>query len=121
MDESLGDPGHRGRLVIHPRVVRRLAERAAGEVPHVVTAAGSLRGGLRRGSPTVEAVVAGQRAVLRVDIAVTWPAVLSQVTAAVRDQVSAQVQALAGVEVDRVDVSVPRLVLEEPHAQRRVQ
>ncbi len=121
MDESAGDPGQRGRLVIHPRVVRRVAERAAGEVPNVVTDPRGLRGGLRRGSPTVDTVVAGHRAVLRVDVTVTWPAVLAQVTAAVRDQVSSQVQALLGVDVDRVDVTVPRLVLDEPQPRRRVQ
>ena len=121
MGEDAPDPGLRGGLVIHPRVIRRVAERAASEVPSVVTASGGLRGRLRRGSPTAEAVVAGRRTILRVDVEVAWPAKLAHVTAAVRDRVSAQVQALAGVEVDRVDVAVPRLVLERAADRRRVE
>ncbi len=118
---ALPDPAERGRLDIAERVIERLATIAAGEVPGVRRVGSGLEGVVGRQYPNVRAEVAGGHARVRVDIAVVWPAPLGRTAAAVRDRVRDQLQSLAGMTVDAVDVTVATVTQPAAPNERRVQ
>ncbi|WP_369054244.1 Asp23/Gls24 family envelope stress response protein [Kineococcus terrestris] len=118
-------PEQRGRLVVHDRVVQRIAEAAAAGVPGTTRTGGTGSGGagarvagaldtvLGRAYPSVDCTVAGHRARLRVQVAAVWPHPAAQVAAAVRDAVRDAVTALAATTVDAVEVTVATYVTAE--------
>ena len=107
--------------MVADRVVERISVIAAGEVPGVVSTGSALDGALGRRYPRAEAEVAGQRANVRLRLAVAWPTPLATTAQGVRDRVRAQVHHLAAIEVDAVDVTIAQVVHEEPQTERRVQ
>lgn len=111
----------RGRLEISDHVVERIAVLAAGEVAGVASVGSTLEGAVGRRYPKARARVAGHRARLTVEVAVTWPFPLPQVSADVRDHVTARLQDLAGVAVDSLDVTASKIVHRRPETTRRVQ
>lgn len=115
------EPSHRGRLVVADRVVEHIATIAAREVPGVAEVGSTVERIVGRRLPKADAHVAGQRARIRVDIAVTWPSPLATVTAGVRDTVRDRLNALAGVRVDSVDVTAAKVVRAVAPPSRRVQ
>ena len=115
------DPKDRGRLVVADRVVERISVIAAGEVPGVVSTGSALDSALGHRYPRAEADVAGQRANVHLRLAVAWPTPLATTAQGVRDRVRAQVNHLAAIEVDAVDVTIAQVVHEEPQTERRVQ
>ncbi|MFD1056059.1 Asp23/Gls24 family envelope stress response protein [Terrabacter terrigena] len=117
---ALAEPGERGRLEIAEKVVERVASFAAGEVRGVRRVGTGLEGVVGRQYPRAKAEVAGGRARIRMDIAVAWPSQLGQTARAVRDRVREQVEALVGVAVDAVDVTVASVVATAAGERRRV-
>ncbi|MFM6849174.1 MAG: Asp23/Gls24 family envelope stress response protein [Terrabacter sp.] len=118
---SLSEPGSRGRLEIADHVVERVATIAAGEVPGVCTTGSGLESVVGRQYPKAKAEVAGGHTRVRLDIAVTWPAPLGRTAASVRQHVREQLEALVGLSVDVVDVTVAKLSTPDRSDPRRVQ
>lgn len=116
-DAAAPDPAGRGTLTISDRAVQSLVEIAATEVAGVAHGADSGAGRtLRSDLPSASVLRAGNHARLAVEVAVSWPSSLARVTAEVRDHVIERVAELLPITVDRVDVSVPRLVTTDGEA-----
>lgn len=121
-EPELAEPGERGKTSINDAVVEHVAARAATDVRGVARVGSGLDSVMGRRYPRAHADVAGDRARVHIDIAVTWPHPLSDVCAQVRDAVSARVGELTGLTVDRVDVTAAKVVHNIPSAPtRRVQ
>jgi uncharacterized alkaline shock family protein YloU len=106
-------PRQRGRLVLSKQVVEKIAGQVASEIG---TAGGRSGGFLGIGAhtdlsarPDVDVELAGRTATLAIAMAVAYPVSIRQATDRVRDQVTRRVQALTGVEVTRVDITVVAL------------
>jgi uncharacterized alkaline shock family protein YloU len=111
-------PEQRGTLTIADQVIEKIASIAANEIETVVDdRSGWLRfvGGRL---PRASATVAGERARVRVDVAVAWPTPLPAMTARVRDHVSERIEALTGTQVVAVDVNVADVVHVETNSRR---
>lgn len=117
---SAVDPAQRGRLVVADRAVEKIAIAAASEVSGVQSAGSTLDGVIGRAYPQADVQVAGGHAKVSLELAVTWPSPLAPTTAAVRDRVRDRLETFAGLRVDRVDVTVAKLVQAEPKQERRV-
>lgn len=76
---------------------------------------------LGRRLPSVDTDLAGRRARLAVEIAISWPQSAAEVAAAVRTRVSQQVNRLTGVDVDAVDVTVAKITRGGRGEHRRVE
>jgi uncharacterized alkaline shock family protein YloU len=121
---SAADPGERGSLIIKDRAVQRIAEAAALSVPGVVPAARStntLNAALGRAYPRVDCEVAGGRVRAEVEIVGLWPTSAPQLGARVRQTVTDQLQRLAGLRVDAVDVIIAKMIRTAAAPRRRVQ
>jgi uncharacterized alkaline shock family protein YloU len=121
---SAADPGERGNLIIKDRAVQRIAEAAALSVPGVVPAAQStntLNAALGRAYPRVDCEVAGGRVRAEVEIVGLWPTPAPQLGAQVRQTVTDQLQRLAGLRVDAVDVTIAKMIRTAAAPRRRVQ
>lgn len=99
---SVSHGGDRGRLDIAQRAVERIAEITARRHGAVVRRDSVLG----RGLPKARAVVAGRRARIEVQVAAAWGRPLEEVAAEVREAVTADVERLTGLGVDRVDVDI---------------
>lgn len=117
----LADPDDRGRTTIGDGVVEQIARIAANDVDGVAAHGSDLGRLVGRQYPKASAEVAGSRARLHVEVAVTWPAPIADVCARVRDSVAARVRELTGLEVDTVDVTAAQVVQPEQPTVRRVQ
>ncbi len=122
MAESTADAADRGGLRIADRVVIRVAQHAAAQVPGVALASGAgisdrLGGGRR---PRASCERAGTRAVIAVDLAVTWPCSTLEVAARVQREVAHEVEQLAGLSVDAVRVIVSDVVSGSGPSKARV-
>jgi uncharacterized alkaline shock family protein YloU len=118
------DPGERGTLIIKDRAVQRIAEAAALSVAGVVPAEQStntLNAALGRAYPRVDCDVAGGRVRADVEIVGLWPTPAPQLAAQVRQAVTDQLQTLAGLRVDAVDVTIAKIVRIAAPPRRRVQ
>lgn len=103
-DTSEGaDAGRRGLLVIAPRVVERIAARAASEVDGVAPP----------GSPSrpvqADADLQGPSTTIVLRLGVTYPRPVGRVTAEVGRRVAERVRELTGVAVDRLQIKVDQL------------
>jgi len=123
-DGNAADPGERGNLIIKDRAVQRIAEAAALSVSGVVPAAQStntLNAALGRAYPRVDCEVAGGRVRAEVEIVGLWPTPAPQLGARVRQTVTDQLQRLAGLRVDAVDVTIAKMIRTAAAPRRRVQ
>ena len=123
-ERDTADPGERGNLIIKDRAVQRIAEAAALSVPGVVPAAQStntLNAALGRAYPRVDCEVAGGRVRAEVEIVGLWPTPAPQLGAQVRQTVTDQLQRLAGLRVDAVDVTIAKMIRTAAAPRRRVQ
>ncbi|WP_288833381.1 Asp23/Gls24 family envelope stress response protein [uncultured Corynebacterium sp.] len=93
---------------LNERAVARIAEAAAQGVPGTVALDSKLAGLAGRGLPRVEARIdhVASAAAVDVELAVSYPSPVVAVTDAVRAAVIAQVEALTGLSVVRVNVTV---------------
>lgn len=119
--DGSSDPGQRGRLTIAPRVVERVAQRAVAEVDSATGSPTRVLGiALGTGdSARVSATVHADAADVTVDMSVTWPAPVREVTEQVRSRVATQLRELVGIQHTHVAIRVTALVTEAPE-QRRV-
>lgn len=116
------DAAERGSLTIAPGAVEKVAEYAALHVSGVASANGSaLSRSFGRSYPRVEAEVAGDRAVLDIEIAAVWPTPIPALANEVVRSVREQVQRCAGVRADRINVKISHVAREVTKAQRRVE
>ncbi|MBT2586537.1 Asp23/Gls24 family envelope stress response protein [Arthrobacter sp. ISL-95] len=109
-DLEYRDLDSRGRTVLDRKVVEKIAGQVAGEESF---AGGSSGGFLGIGAhsdfsvrPKVTVELAGNMAVLSVEIGLLYPVPLRQATEQLRRRISERVTALTGVEVRQVDITV---------------
>lgn len=100
----------RGTTSVPAKVVARIAEQAAFEMPGIGSAAGGVLGiGARRdfeGRPSVEAEVYGNTVVLRLDVGIGFPEPLGPALAGLREHVGSRVEYLTGLTVGRMEIDV---------------
>jgi uncharacterized alkaline shock family protein YloU len=111
------DPGSRGRLVLHEKVVKKIAAQAAGEAS---VTGGSSGGFLGIGSrpdfsarPRAEVELSGNIATLSVTVGLRYPVPLRQATEELRQRIMDRVTALTGLDVRQVDITVSWLTASE--------
>jgi uncharacterized alkaline shock family protein YloU len=121
---ELDDPGWRGRLLIKDRAVQRIAEAAALSVTGVAPAdksTNAVNAALGRAYPRVDCDVAGGRVRAELEIVGVWPTSAPLLAGQVRDTVTDQLERLAGLTVDAVDVTIAKIVRVSVAPRRRVQ
>lgn len=121
---ELDDPGRRGSLLIKDRAVQRIAEAAALSVTGVAPAEKStnaVNAALGRSYPRVDCDVAGGRVRAELEIVGVWPTPAPLLAAQVRDTVTDQLERLAGLRVDAVDVTIAKVIRVSAAPRRRVQ
>jgi uncharacterized alkaline shock family protein YloU len=124
LESDADEAGRRGHLVIKDRVVERIAEAAAVQVPGVAPAGATtstVGAALGRAYPRVDCDVAGGRVRAHVEIVGLWPTPAARLGAQVRDAVTGDLQRLVGLRVDAVDVSIAKVVRATTSPRRRVQ
>jgi uncharacterized alkaline shock family protein YloU len=114
------DPGDRGSLVVKDKVAQRIAVRAARDTAGVQPQDATMTKLIGRELPKVTVMISADRVRAAVDVAVPWPCPLTDVGAAVRDNVAAALHRLAGLKVDGVDVTVSKVVSETETTPARV-
>jgi uncharacterized alkaline shock family protein YloU len=117
-------PEERGRLTVDDRVVEKVAGYAVRSVTDAAAAPRRVLGvniGDARpdDAASVRAQVQDDIASVHAAIAVRWPRSVQEVADEVRERIRAEVSAITGVRVDRVDVEVVSMALPEA-AERRV-
>jgi uncharacterized alkaline shock family protein YloU len=95
----------RGQLSVRAQALQHVVESVALEVPRVRRTSGSLAG-VRSGTPHASVHVRGTTARVDLDVAVAWPAPVSEVAAQVRAAVLDRASELSGVRITSVDVTV---------------
>jgi uncharacterized alkaline shock family protein YloU len=119
------DVAERGRTRIADRVVEKIAARAVAEVDRATGVPRQVLG-VRLGSAgpdsrvRVNAEVDGTVVIVRVSMAVQWPAPVRTVTRQVRGHVTERLQTLTGLRVGQVDIDVPTLLTATADEGRRV-
>ena len=124
---ELPAPSDRGRTRIADRVVEKVAARAVAEVDNATGVARQVLG-VRLGAAgddapaRVNADVDGGVVLVRVTMAVQWPAPVREVTRQVRAHVTDRVAELTGLQVAGVDIDVSTLLRADDasDAKRRV-
>ena len=113
--DTVADPGRRGLLVLAPRVIERIAARAASEVDGVARrrSASSSKG------VQADADLEGSTATLALRLGVVYPSPVGRVASEVRRRVSDRVQELTGVAVTAVRVTVDELPAPAPPTRAR--
>ncbi|WP_433605398.1 Asp23/Gls24 family envelope stress response protein [Dactylosporangium sp. CA-139114] len=105
-----------GSITVAERVVAKLAARAALELPDAVATARRVLG---RARPKASARVAGDVAVIDLEISVRWPASVPRVTAAVRRHVRERLTSLTGLTIAEVRIVVTDLATGIPSLRVR--
>ena len=116
----------RGETSIAPRVVEKIATRAASEVDGVGGVVGAGLGRLlpwvtSEGRPRAGADVDQESVSVDISVHVRYPEPLVQVTDRLRRHLIERLGALTGLTVTEVNITVDRLVLPERGAGPRVQ
>jgi uncharacterized alkaline shock family protein YloU len=114
----LPDPEHRGSLSIDHTVVRKVARRAADDVPGTTAAERRIAGlGLGRHGTTVKVSGRDNDVDLALDLALRYPGSVPDVTRAIRDSVTGEVERITSYRVRSLSVTVSAL---EPTQRPRV-
>jgi uncharacterized alkaline shock family protein YloU len=119
-EPSDADRGNRGTLVVKDRVAQRIAVRAARDTAGVLPQDARMTKLIGRELPKVTVMISADRVRAAVDVAVPWPCPLTDVGAAVRQNVGTALHRLAGLQVDGVDVTVSKVVSETEPTPARV-
>ncbi len=106
--ESDDDDGAatRGTLTVREKVAHRLAVRAALDTPDVLPFSEGLTKIAGRSLPQAQLTVTGNRVTAHLKVTVAWPAPAVDVARAVQRNVAQTLSSMAGLQVDRVDVTV---------------
>lgn len=109
----------RGVTEIAPRVMEKLALRAAVELDGVELAPGP-RLALRRTTSAASARIDGQHVDLALDVALRYPMPIAAAADQIRAHVRERISSLAGLEVDRIAITVAflRTPADEPSPAR---
>ncbi|MBV9089675.1 MAG: Asp23/Gls24 family envelope stress response protein [Mycobacteriaceae bacterium] len=110
----------RGSLVIADKVAERIAAKAARDTVGVQPRTAALDKLTGRELPRVTVMISADRVRAAVHVAVPWPYPLTEVTAAVRDNVAAALSEMAGLHVDGVDVAVSSVVAGDGTGRTRI-
>lgn len=111
-DETV-DAQERGALRVADRVVEKVARAAVLGVPGVApvgATAGTVGRALGRTYPHITCSRAGDRARVRLEIAIVWPYPAAGVAHQVCEAVTERLRVLAGVHVDEIRTTVTRIV-----------
>ncbi|MGB3480634.1 MAG: Asp23/Gls24 family envelope stress response protein [Mycobacterium sp.] len=100
------DVAERGVTIVQDRAAQRVAVRAALDTAHVQRYSSGLDKITGHALPHAQLNIAANRVSAEVKIAVEWPAPAAQVARAVQRNVAHALTDLAGLEVNRVDVTV---------------
>lgn len=119
-DKVPADPAARGRTTIANAVIEHIACYAAAEVSGVAPVGSGLEKVIGRQYPKADANVAGSRAWVSLEISTRWPQPLAEVSAQVRETVSARLHELSGLDIDAVHVTVAQVLSAEREQPRRV-
>jgi len=98
--DTASDAAGRGLLVIAPRVVEKVAARAASDVDGVAP---------RSKGVQADADLEGSTATVALRLGVTYPRPVGRVASEVRGRVAARVQELTGMTVGAVRITVDEL------------
>ena len=105
MTDTVPDAGHRGLLVIAPRVIERIAARAASDVDGVAPRGSAAPSkGVR-----ADADLEGSTASVALRLGVAYPSPVGRVASEVRGCVADRVQELTGLTVGAVRITVDEL------------
>lgn len=107
--DSEDDAATRGTLTVREKVAQRLAVRAALDTPDVLPFPASRAKITGRSLPQAQLSVAGDRVTAHLKVTVAWPAPAVDVARAVQRNVAQALSDMAGLHVDRVDVTVEQL------------
>lgn len=111
--QALRPAPQRGSLRVADKVVEKVTRAAVLGVPGVApvaTTAGTVGRALGRSYPHVACSRSGDRARVRLEVALVWPSPAADVARAVCAAVSDQLLTFAGVHVDEVRTTVARIV-----------
>lgn len=108
----------RGGLDIADRVVSALARQASAGVSGTVRRGGTVAGLVGRRYPDASVSVLGRRAWIELDVAGVWPCDVSDLGSRTREAVARSVSELGGVHVERLDVTVHVVPVEESDHRR---
>ncbi|BBX82601.1 hypothetical protein MAUB_04740 [Mycolicibacterium aubagnense] len=107
--DSEDDGATRGTLTVREKVAQRLAVRAALDTPDVLPFPESRTKIAGRSLPQAQLTVTGDRVTAHLKVTVAWPAPAVEVARAVQRNVAQTLSDMAGLHVDRVDVTVDQL------------
>ena len=107
--DSEDEAANRGTLTGREKVAQRLAVRAALDTPDVVPFSTSLARVAGRSLPQAQLTVTDNRVTAHLKVTVAWPAPAVEVARAVQRNVAQVLSSMAGLHVDRVDVTVEQL------------
>ncbi len=107
--DSEDDGATRGTLTVREKVAQRLAVRAALDTPDVLPFPESRTKIAGRSLPQAQLTVTGDRVTAHLKVTVAWPAPAVEVARAVQRNVARTLSDMAGLHVDRVDVTVDQL------------
>lgn len=107
--DSEDDGATRGTLTVREKVAQRLAVRAALDTPDVLPFPESRTKIPGRSLPQAQLTVIGDRVTAHLKVTVAWPAPAVDVARAVQRNVAQTLSDMAGLHVDRVDVTVEQL------------
>lgn len=107
--DSEDDAATRGTLTVREKVAQRLAVRAALDTPNVLPFSERLTKIAGRSLPQAQLTVTGNRVTAHLKVTVAWPAPAVDVARAVQRNVAQTLSSMAGLHVDRVDVTVELL------------
>ncbi|MGH3937166.1 MAG: Asp23/Gls24 family envelope stress response protein [Pseudonocardiaceae bacterium] len=112
------DLGERGRLTIHPSVLRKVAEHTANLTAGILPAPRTIAGiGLGNGGATAKVSLAAQQRVdLRMELAVRYPGSVRSTVHQLRSRVGHEVRRITGYEVRSIAVIITAL-LPEPSSR----
>ncbi|WP_089252746.1 DUF6286 domain-containing Asp23/Gls24 family envelope stress response protein [Rhodococcoides kyotonense] len=100
------DSGGPGSLVIKERAVARVAVAAASTVPSVVRQVGGMSRLTGRDLPRADVSVGEESVAVTLYVAVAWPCRISDVAAAIHDEVSRALDGIVGLPLHRLHVMV---------------
>ncbi|WP_010147106.1 Asp23/Gls24 family envelope stress response protein [Serinicoccus profundi] len=109
-----------GTLTVAHKVVRKVVEETARQVPGVTSRSGALDSLRGAGSPHADVRMTGRSATVQLSVDATWPCALADVAAEVRDTVRAEASRLTGVDVHTVDVEIRAVAPDADARERRV-